>query len=110
MIPLHYNRSLGFWANGYSSRDSGWSPLTAAAVHLAEIYLPNVRHREFQLISLPHFVESLRGRSASTQIETTGRTILSQTHLQLWWSLPLRALDSVLDPATARPLAPLGMS
>lgn len=95
--PLAYNPAIQVYRRmAMAVRTPDEAPLTLADVRLARKYFPNLRHREFWLLSLALFLKYYVVDRVHPNQDRYWKRILGETRCSLWWWLPLGALDSVL--------------
>jgi SAM-dependent methyltransferase len=96
--PLLYNPIIKIYrpmAAGVRSPDE--SPLTFKDVTLARQYFVNVGHREFWISSLALFLKYYFIDRVHPSQERYCKRIFKETPASLWWWMPLRLADNVLE-------------
>jgi 2-polyprenyl-3-methyl-5-hydroxy-6-metoxy-1,4-benzoquinol methylase len=100
--PLAYNPIINLYRRMATQvRTEDEAPLTFSDLELASQYFADVQHREFWILSLALFLKYYLVDRIHPNKDRYWKRIFRESARDLWWWLPLRALD---DRLTRLPL------
>jgi SAM-dependent methyltransferase len=92
--PIAYNPVIKIYRRMATKvRTEDEAPLTFSDVALARKYFPNVRHREFWILTLSLFLKYYLIDRVHPNSERYWKKIFLETPRTLWWWTPLEAVD-----------------
>jgi 2-polyprenyl-3-methyl-5-hydroxy-6-metoxy-1,4-benzoquinol methylase len=95
--PIAYNPAINVYRQMATEvRTQAESPLTRADLELARRYFPNVRHRQFWILTLLLFGKYYAVDRVHPNRDRYWKRILRETPDRLCWWMPLRMLDGVI--------------
>jgi SAM-dependent methyltransferase len=95
--PLGYNPIIEIYRRMATKvRTEDEAPLTFADVEIARKYFPNLKHREFWILTLSLFLKYYLIDRVDPNDERYWKKILLETPRTLWWWMPLELADRVL--------------
>jgi 2-polyprenyl-3-methyl-5-hydroxy-6-metoxy-1,4-benzoquinol methylase len=95
--PLAYNPAINVYRRMATKvRTEDESPLTIADLELAKKYFPNVKHRQFWILTLLLFGKYYAVDRVHPNQDRYWKRILRETPERLRWWMPLRILDGVI--------------
>lgn len=95
--PLAYNPVINLYRRMATDvRTPDEKPLTFADVELAAQYFDDVQHREFWILSLALFMKYYLIDRVHPNSDRYWKRIFRETARNLWWWMPLRAVDEGL--------------
>jgi hypothetical protein len=96
--PLAYNPIINVYRRMATEvRTVDEAPLTFKDVALARKYFPNVRHREFWILSLALFLKYYLIDRIHPNQQRYWKLIFKETPRRLWWWRPLALTDAALS-------------